>query len=81
MASAVAFPHDNSVVAAWVIFFNHAPLHRQRIALAFQSKMFVVDRGSGTVIVTSHPRLSAAPPGRSIRVRVRVGVRVRVRVN
>jgi len=74
----VAFPHVISVAAAWVVCLSHAPLHRQGVALAFQSKICVVGWGSGTVIVTGAGGQEHLVTVR-VRIRVRVWARARVR--
>ena len=51
----VAQPHGNQILLASAVFvsrFNHAPLHRERLVVAFEWKIFLVESGGGAVDVT-----------------------------
>ena len=54
-AISVAKPHGNQVVGASAVYvvgrYIHAPLHRQRLVVAFEWKVFVVESGGGAVDV------------------------------
>ena len=56
MAFCVALPHGNQVGHASAVCvvgrFIHAPLHRERLVVAFEWKIFLVESGGGAVDVT-----------------------------
>ena len=73
MAVRVALPHGNQILLAPAVFvsrFNHAPLHRQRLVVAFEWKVFLVESGGRAVDVTGAGGQEHRQPLR----RARVGV-------
>tara|TARA_B100000795_G_scaffold218757_1_gene172920 strand:- start:191 stop:454 length:264 start_codon:yes stop_codon:yes gene_type:complete len=54
-AAPVAHPYGNQIIFASAVFVGHcihAPLHRQRLVVAFEWKVFFVESGGGAVDVT-----------------------------
>ena len=71
MAVRVALPHGNQILLAPAVFFsrfNHAPLHRERLVVAFEWKIFLVESGGGAVDVTGAGGQEHRQPLRRARV-------------